>query len=824
MTSKAYAEIIVDVAARNLDRTFHYRIPENLVCRLAAGMRVIVPFGRRTVEGYVVGFSEQPQVQDVRDIIDVVENSPLFNKDLLDLARWMSERYMCPLVESIHSIMPPGARMVDYKYAVAVSPAGSPSLDAEDFKSSTERQIYDYIIDKKKISFAELDRNFSRRAARQAVKDLEDRGLVETVGQMKAKVKPRTVQTLALSVPERDLPDLIKVLESKAPKQAAVMKCFTGHKTWTVQEVSRLAGCDAAAVRRLVAKGFLRTTETHVRRDPYDSRTFQITTPMVPTPQQLTALQRIKKAIDLERHGTFLLHGVTGSGKTEVYLQAIAHCLQKGKDAVVLVPEISLTPQMVERFKSRFGNLVAVLHSRLSSGERYDEWRLIKEGRVKVVVGARSAVFAPFVNPGLFIIDEEHESSYKQEDNPKYHAREVAIARAQLCGSVVILGSATPSLETYARARAGKYDLLTLDQRVQGQPLPPVHVVDLREEMHSGHRSIFSRLLLEKLRGTLDRGEQAILFLNRRGFATFVVCRDCGLVLKCPKCSISLTMHAGENLLRCHYCDFHRKVPVTCPQCGSVNIRHFGVGTQKVEAEVRQWFPGARVARMDVDTTTRKGSHEKILNEFRDGKVDVLVGTQMIAKGLDFPRVSLVGVVTADTALNLPDFRAAERTFQLLTQVAGRAGRASIPGEVVVQTYSPEHYSIVCAQQHDYKGFYTAEMKNREALAYPPYSSLVRIVIIGKEENTVIRSAEMLGEALLLALNEESVGVEQALLGPAPAPISKLRNRFRWQICIRGKPGRLLRRILAAEISRLEKDHRFGDIGISIDVDPLSMM
>ncbi|MDT3698229.1 MAG: primosomal protein N' [Thermincola sp.] len=824
MTNQAYAEIIVDVSAKKLDRVFHYRIPDHMTGRLVEGMRVIVPFGQRTVEGYVVGFSEKPDVPQTKDIISVVDDSPLFNRDLLDLARWMSERYMCPLVEVMHSIMPAGSRMVDHRYALADDHIDSLWQNTGDFLQSTEKEIYSYIINRGKTPFPELFRNFGQKAARQALKKLTEQGLIKTVGVMKAKIKPRTEQILVSAVQDAELSDLIAGLSAKAPKQAAVMRCFTGQVSLPMAEAASQAGTTPATIRQLVAKGWLKITEAPVRRDPFADRNFKATVPLPPTLEQLSALNQIKKWLDTGRYHPVLLHGVTGSGKTEVYLQAIAHCLQKGREAVVLVPEISLTPQMVERFKGRFGDLVAVLHSRLTPGERFDEWQLVKEGRVKVVVGARSAVFAPFANPGLFIIDEEHESSYKQEDNPKYHARDVANARAQLCGSVVILGSATPALESFTRVKLGKYGLLTLKQRVHNQSLPPVHLVDLREEMHAGNRSIFSRLLLEKLSGTLDRGEQAILFLNRRGYSTFIVCRECGLVLKCPKCSISLTLHAGENLLRCHYCDFQRKVPMTCPQCGSGSIRHFGVGTQKVEAEVRKWFPAAAVARMDVDTTARKGAHEQIFNEFRDGKIDVLVGTQMIAKGLDFPRVSMVGVVTADTALNLPDFRSAERTFQLITQVAGRAGRSSIPGEVVVQTYNPEHYSIVCAQQHDYTGFYEKEMKNRELLDYPPFSSLVRIVILGMEENSVIRSAEILADGLQRALAVQSVGVEQAMLGPAPAPISKLRNRYRWQICVRGKPGRLVRRIIAEVIASLEKGRQFGDVGLSIDVDPLSTM
>ncbi len=826
MAVKPYAEVIVDVTARKLDRIFHYRVPQVLAGRLTVGMRVVVPFGRRTVEGYILGFCDAPEIpeKDIRDIIDIVEQDTLLNPDLLALALWMSERYMCPKIDAVHSVMPAGARTVARRYVVALAepiPAGAESPGALNIP---EKDIYSYIVKYGKTSYKELNSLFGTRKTGETLKKLAGLGLVEILGEMKAKVRPRIVQKLDTALAKEELNRLITSLEATAPKQAAVLKTVREKGALTLQELARQAGTTPATVRELVKKGYLAPKQTRIRRDPYAFRSFTATEPLNLTPKQSSCLREILLAIDQGRPDVFLLHGVTGSGKTEIYLQAIAHCLDQGRQAIVLVPEISLTPQMVERFKGRFGDLVAVLHSRLSAGERYDEWREVKTGRVKVVVGARSAVFAPFADPGLIIIDEEHETSYKQEDNPKYHARDVAIARARLTKSVVVLGSATPSLESYARGVAGKYRLLSLEDRVTGQPLPEVSVVDLREEMRSGHKSIFSRQLIAKIRNVLARGQQAILFLNRRGYSTFVVCRECGLVMKCPKCSITLTFHSGENMLRCHYCDFRRKSPDICPACGSGSIRHFGIGTQKVEEEVFRWFPGARVARMDMDTTSRKGSHEKILDDFREGKVDILVGTQMIAKGLDFPGVTLVGIITADTALNLPDFRAAERTFQLITQVAGRAGRGTAPGEVILQTYNPEHYSIVNARAHNYTAFYREEMKTREALGYPPYTSLVRIVVHGLEENSVIRGAELLAANLRQALSGYSLGVNQPLLGPAPAPVSKLRSRYRWQICVRGRPGALTRRIVGETVRKAESDSFFADLGISIDVDPVNLM
>jgi len=541
-----------------------------------------------------------------------------------------------------------------------------------------------------------------------------------------------------------------------------------------------------------------------------------------------------------------------------VYLQAIRQCLDQGREAIVLVPEISLTPQMVERFKGRFGSEVAVLHSRLSNGERYDEWRKIALKQVRVVIGARSAIFAPFTSLGLIIIDEEHETSYKQEDSPKYHAREVAIERAIRHQAAVVLGSATPSLESYYRAsepddrsgsagrpagpggspfdganagraaavaRPSAYRLLTMKERVQGRPLPPVHLVDMREELKQGNRSMFSRPLYKAIEERLDKKQQVVLFLNRRGYSTFVMCRECGHTLGCPHCDISLTYHQSSQTVRCHYCGYAEPQARICPSCSSEHIRFFGTGTQKVEEELGKLFPGIRVIRMDVDTTTEKGSHEKLLTMFRNREADVLLGTQMVAKGLDFPDVTLVGVIAADTVLNLPDFRAGERTFQLLTQVAGRAGRHELPGEVFVQTYTPEHYSIVTASGHDYEAFLEEELRMREAGGYPPYYRLILITISHEQIPMLVRTAESLvGHIKELLLRETDGSDDAMVLGPVASPIPRIKDRYRFQCMIKYRGDSQLPSLIAKAAEAFDDVCRQHNVQIGIDVDPQLLM
>ena len=520
------------------------------------------------------------------------------------------------------------------------------------------------------------------------------------------------------------------------------------------QKILSLLGISSSVIKSLVDKGILYESMQEVYRDPYQDRIFEHTEPLQLTEEQSVAIKPILQTIEEKRHDVFLLYGITGSGKTEIYMQSIQKVLEEGREGIVLVPEISLTPQMVNRFKGRFGDEVAVLHSGLSIGEKYDEWRKIQRKEVNVVVGARSAIFAPFENLGIIIIDEEHETSYKQEDKPRYHARDVAIERARTHNCPVILGSATPSLESFARAKKGVYQLLTLSKRMNDQSLPTVDIVDMREELREGNRSMFSRVLYDKLQDRLMKKEQTVLFLNKRGHSSFVMCRDCGYVIQCPNCDISLTYHRYQQQMKCHYCGYEAVVPTICPECTSEHIRYFGTGTQKVEEELGKIFPEARVIRMDVDTTSRKGSHEKLLTDFQEGKADILLGTQMIAKGLDFPNITLVGVLSADTMLHLPDFRSSEKTFQLLTQVSGRAGRHELAGEVVIQTYSPEHYSIELAGQQDFDQFYQKEMMIRKIHKYPPFYYLALITVSHEELMKVVDVTEKISVTLSSRLSK----------------------------------------------------------------------
>lgn len=545
---------------------------------------------------------------------------------------------------------------------------------------------------------------------------------------------------------------------------------------------------------------------------------FEQSFPLLPTQAQTEALISIIDYIKQGRFGVFLVHGITGSGKTEVYLQSINEILKMGKSAIVLVPEISLTHQTIERFKSRFQTQIAIFHSRLSSRERYDEWQRMYNGEARICIGARSAIFAPLKNLGLIVVDEEHENTYKQYDtNPRYNARDVAVVRAKFSEAVVILGSATPSLESYYNSKIGKYRYISLPERIDNSRLPEVKIIDMRDELKTKNYSIFSGLLKETIKERIKKNEQVIIFLNRRGFSTFVQCRECGFVLKCNNCEITLTYHIKDNSLRCHYCNYSQIAPAICPNCHGINIGYFGFGTQRVQEDLQRLFPEANICRMDLDTTTKKGSHQAILSSFKSGKFDIMIGTQMIAKGLDFPNVTLVGVVSADIGLNLPDFRATERTFSLLTQVAGRAGRGTIHGLVIIQTYNPEHYAILSASNHDYKSFYDKEIVFRQQLNYPPFFRLVNLTLKGKVEENVRRGIEEIS----VIIKGSEIAPFIILLGPAPCALSKIKGQYRWQILLKSKGSTSgnMRNLIKKSINKINQIR-----GLNIDIDPVGML
>lgn len=827
------ASVIVDVAAKETDRPFDYFVPERLRDWIEIGSRVAVPFGPRLIQGFVVGFPATTDVDlsKLRPIDHVLDLEPPLTEELVRLGRWMSERYLCREITAL-AAMVPAALKARYDRVLEL---GDALLDEETKAEFGERAVLIVNLIAEKGTVARDDLLEEVPQAERVLKQLIRRGIVAERQLVKDRLQTKNVLMVYPPEDPRALEEALERLPARAAKQREVIRFFLDHpEPFAMSELAGLLSATSSTIRSLADKGWLAIRQQEVMRDPYKHRAFARTTALPLTEAQAKVFEEIRRAIDAGRPRAFLLHGVTGSGKTEIYLQAIERCLQLGKEAIVLVPEISLTPQMVERFKNRFGDLVAVMHSRLSSGERYDEWRRIQRLQAKVVVGARSAVFAPFKRIGIIIIDEEHETSYKQEDSPKYHARDVAMWRAAQHGATLVLGSATPSLETYMAAveqpdgQLLRITRLTLPERVAGRPLPAVNIVDMRKELMDGNRSMFSRPLHEAIQDRLRRGEQMILLLNRRGYSTFVMCRACGAVCECPHCDISLTYHRQSRTMRCHYCGYAEREATVCPVCSSPHIRYFGTGTQRVEEELVRLYPGIRVIRMDVDTTVEKGAHEKWLKQFQERRADVLLGTQMVAKGLDFPNVTLVGVIAADSVLRVPDFRSAERTFQLLTQVAGRAGRHDLPGEVIVQTYVPEHYSIVSAGKHDYHAFVEHELKERKLMGYPPYSRLILITLSHEKLANVMRASEQVAQSIRTRWDETlrrtaNAQGELTVLGPVPSPIPRLKDRYRFQCIVkyRGVPfAPKLVKLAADEVERGSDK----DLQLTVDVDPYVMM
>ncbi len=805
------ARIVVDVPVNRTNRPFDYRIPPWLRPLVRVGSRVVVPFGPRKLQGYVVDVTDQPEeaaaAGRLRDVEQVLDDTPPLTAELIRLGEWMSRQYLCPWVTAMQAMIPAVLKGRSEKWLAAT--------DLLDETACGQSALLWEVYRKRQLPLAEAEKRFPDEAM--LVPGWIASGLLATEYQVRDRITRKQQSFVRCLLEGAELASAIRSLPARAEQMRRVLELFAAHEgqSFSVQTLRDELGITRSPLKSLEQRGWVAIEQVEVYRDPYAHKRFAGGEKPSFTPQQEAALKPICDQIEAGEYGAFLLHGVTGSGKTEVYLEAIERTLAAGREAIFLVPEISLTPQMVERFKARFGADVAVLHSALSQGERYDEWRKIIRRQVKVVVGARSAVFAPFQNVGLIVIDEEHESSYKQEETPRYHAREVALWRARENGAVVLMGSATPSLETYALAARGRYTLLEMPERVGSRPLPRVHVVDMREELRAENRSMFSRLLYEMIGDRLAKQEQMVLFLNRRGFSTFVMCRSCGYTLRCVHCDISLTYHKTNHTARCHYCGYTIVQPAHCPECQSEHIRFFGTGTQKVEAELARLFPGIRVIRMDVDTTSRKGAHEELLHKFRTGQGDVLLGTQMIAKGLDFPRVTLVGVIAADTSLHLPDFRAAEKTFQLLTQVGGRAGRHELEGDVVIQTYTPEHYSIVHATRHDYPSFYRDEMMQRRRTGYPPYYRLVLLTFSHEEVPVVIRAAHTVADFLRPQLAETTI-----LLGPVASPIPRIKDRFRFQIMLKYRDEPRLSDLLAQAVDVFEEGNKQQKVLMTIDVDP----
>ena len=793
----AIAKIIVDVPLMQTDQPYSYRIPKEFEGMLEVGMRVHVPFGKgnRLIQGIVLDLDSQSDEeeanQDLKNIAEVLDFSPVLTQEQLWLAEELRKSVFSYKISILKAMLP---GFLNSSYDKILYPlAGLSQEDRERLFGSEDS-----------LAFSSLD------LAKQAeMMRLTRKGLLGLEYQAIDQKKVKTQSWYEVNLAQLEGVEI----SARAKKKLELRDYLLSHPE-SASLASLLESYSREQVNFFVEQGAVSIVQKEVQRSAAYFEGIEASQPLELNPEQRQARDAVVSAIG-SHQAPFLLQGITGSGKTEVYLQIIQGALDKGKTAILLVPEISLTPQMTERFIARFGDKVAILHSGLSNGEKYDEWRKVERGDAQVVVGARSAIFAPLKNLGVMIIDEEHEATYKQDSNPRYHAREVAILRAQYNQAALVLGSATPSLESRARAGKGVYQHLRLTQRANPlATIPEVQLIDFRDYIGQNETSNFTPPLLDAIQDRLAKKEQVVLMLNRRGYSSFVMCRECGTVDTCPNCDISLTLHMDTKTMNCHYCGFSKDIPHVCPNCKSSSIRYYGTGTQKAYDELAELFPQARILRMDVDTTRKKGSHQALLDQFGRGEADILLGTQMIAKGLDFPNVTLVGVLNADTALNLPDFRSSERTFQLLTQVAGRAGRAEKAGQVLIQSYNPQHYAIRFAKDQDYEGFYTYEMGIRRQLGYPPYYFTIGITLSHKKEEEVVKRAYEVMNILRSGLSENS-----NILGPTPKPIARTHNLYHYQILIKyrleDELGPTLNQVLA-----LTQERENSELRLSIDHEP----
>jgi len=818
---KLFAEVYVELKHRRLDRIFHYGIPPGLTDRIKVGARVVVPFGNKLHQGYVVNLVKRADVEKIKNIKELLDERPLFTPQDIELARWMADYYLCPFVAALECILPAGLK---YENSTVIALLGSDEeamslLNSLKFMDTEAAEVLQFVLDKSSITRANLEKKFSGKNVARAIETLVDYGVISMKQQFRMTGFRREMS--AILVRDEEISSDTQALANRAPKQGQLLSTLMDKKRLPVSLLLKQTGAPKSSLNALVAKGLVRLEEDTVagkviRQSDRPEVIHEL------TDKQEQVFRRVSSAIRDGKYAPFLLHGVTGSGKTEVYLRAVQRALEEGKSAVVLVPEIALASQMVSRFSQRFGEGIAVIHSGLSRAERLQEWMRVHRGQAKVVLGARSAVFAPVKDIGIIIIDEEHESSYKQDQVPKYHAREVAKARARQHEAALVLGSATPALESYLETQKRNYGLLTIDQRVTTRPLPVVAVVDMRQERRQGNSGIFSTALFQSLENCLGNGEQAILFLNRRGFASFLICDKCGFSIRCPHCDIALTHHTKGNKLMCHYCGYQQQVVTQCPRCGSPGIGGVGCGTQQVEEEMYRRFPDLSVIRMDVDNTRKQGAHQRLLDKFGSGEGSVLIGTQMVAKGLDFPNVTLVGVISADTGINLPDFRAWERTFQLLTQVAGRAGRGQRPGRVVVQTYQPDNPAVGRARTHDYLGFYRSELARRRQFGYPPFCRLIRVLITGQDEVKVKTGAEALSKVIKKNFLLHSAAGE--ILGPAPAPLAKIKGKHRWHLVAKSPDAEELKGVVSASLRQYSLEFDQQGTNLAVDVDPSGMI
>ncbi|MGC4049467.1 MAG: primosomal protein N' [Paludibaculum sp.] len=791
-----------------IDRPFTYRLPETLRHRVAPGCRIIVPFGPRKLTGVILRAHNDPPSVPAKEALRLLDAEPVLEEKLLALGRWVADYYCAPLGEVLRS-MAPLTGEVRRTRVWALTDKGHSIIRQLLIGEPGNDTAVDLLrlLEQRALSETTLERKFP--GAKKLLKNLEKKGLIE-MEQNLAERDPMRAPAARLRVEFQGRPAGTKLTK---PERELVAYLELHPGTHNLEELELLVKGASQAARAMARRNLLILKPEALAADTTWARPRHDL-----NPEQQVAYDEIRKALEARHYQTFLLRGVTGSGKTEVYLSAIEAALQLDRGALLLVPEIALTPAMAGQFHARFGDQVAILHSAFNDSERAEQWRRLRSGIAKVGVGTRSAVFAPVADLGLIIVDEEHDQSYKQEETPRYNGRDVAIVRAREAKAVVVLGSATPSLESRYNVERGKSRLLELPVRVGDRPMPSVELIDMREEfLETRQNALFSRKLIEAIGAKMENGEQTVLLMNRRGFSASVACRSCGERVQCVNCAVALTFHRRDNRLLCHYCNFAQRVPQVCPHCGSEHIYFLGSGSEKVEDELHRHLPRARIARLDRDTVTGKNRYEQILGGFREGNYDILVGTQMIAKGHDIPNVTLVGVVSGDIGLAMPDFRSAERAFQLLTQVAGRAGRHSLPGTVLIQTINPDHYAIRCAAQQDFGKFYEKELQFRRLMRYPPFCAMANIVVRAEKQEDALRMSGQI--AHLLGTPEEGIKV----LGPAEAPVSRLKNEFRYQTLIkaisRPKLNELLKRLRQHAL-----DDKWPATALVVDVDPMSLL
>ena len=812
-----YAKVIVGLNNPAMDKMFDYAVSEGM--KICQGVRVIVPFGRRNAktEGYVISLSEETDVPEdkIKNILEVLdEGKATFTPELLELAKWMQERYFCTLNQCLQAMMPAGIRtksswvvnLLDFDEEIKLTPK--------------EKLLVEFIGERNNVPLDDIQAEFNGKVL-DFLRKMEEKGLLELKQQLHRSDFRKEKRLLSLDMKH----PLLEAAWQKAEKdkrlegQRLILEYLRNGEEVTAEELKEKFGITDSPIRTLLGKGILKERKQAELRNVFDAEDFERTTAFIPTEEQAAALDALRLEMEKEEKRPVLLHGVTGSGKTEIYMQLIADVLEKGKQAIVLVPEIALTPLILERFISRFGDKVSVTHSRLSMGERVDQWKKARDGEISVIIGPRSALFMPFTDVGVIIMDEAHENSYVSDITPKYDTKDVAAAAAKKYNCLFLMGTATPDLISYHKAKEGEYLLLELKERTGGGTLPEVFVTDLRKELEEGNRSAFSRELQDAIRENLRKGEQAMLFLNRRGYATFVSCRSCGEAVKCPECDITYTYHAKENALVCHYCGRRAEVPQVCPECGSKYIRYFGTGTQKIEEEARRLFPEARILRMDLDTTLTKHSHEKILETFGKGEADILIGTQMIAKGHDFPNVTLVGIMAADLSLNVDSYTAAETGFRLMTQAAGRAGRRDDRGRVYIQTYQPEHYAVKHAANQDYQGFFAEEILMRQMMGHPPFSSFFSILVTGEEKMEAEAASQKLAAEIAKADGE---GIAM-ILGPVPAALPRFRGEYRYQLIVKAAEEVALRELVLPVVEKMKKDRK-SNVKYQLSLNPTNIV